>query len=193
MPRRPNGSRLSCSLRRPKTRIIAYRYAAAAAGWQLQALVRRRPLGPPDRLRNQLEPPDPFRPSRAVGTRRMTRIKEDAFRCGERHSQYHPRPPLTGLPDIGCDRLWLRRSILSTEPMWCRVEVEREKALLRLWPDVGPAHVTDGECRAVDEFAVEMELEDQRVTTRTATEPMPDELLSRRRRSLARCGNGHQR
>ena len=37
----PNGSRLSCSLRRPKTRIIAYRDAAAAAGWQLQALVRQ--------------------------------------------------------------------------------------------------------------------------------------------------------
>src|SRR5690349_18214016 len=76
--------------------------------------------------------------------------------------------------------------------MWCRVEVERQHSLLRLRPDVGAAHVADGECRAVDQFAVHMELEHQGVTTCAATKPMPDKFLSRRRPTLARYGNGHQ-
>src|SRR6266702_8303257 len=90
----------------------------------LQALVRSRSV-PPDGSRHQLKPPNPLRPSRAIGTRRMTRVQQHAFRSGERHAQHNRRLPPTRLPDIAGDRLGLKRSILTPEPMGCRVEVER--------------------------------------------------------------------
>ncbi len=148
---------------------------------------------PRHRSGDHFEPPDPLRPSRPIGTRCMTRVQQHAFRCGERHTQHHRRPARTGLPDIACDRFGLRRLVLNTEPMWCRGDVERQNALLWFWPDVGATHVADGECRAIDQFAVEVKLENQGVTARATTEPMPDELLSRRRRSLARYRTGYHR
>src|SRR5947207_12286756 len=99
---------------------------------------------PPDGPRDQLEPPDPLRPRRAIGTRRMTRVQQDAFRGGERDTQHHRRPPPIGLPDIAGDRLRLRRAILSTEQMCCGVEVTRQPALWFLRADVSGADVADG-------------------------------------------------
>jgi hypothetical protein len=139
---------------------------------------------PPDGSCDQLKPPNPLRPSRAIGTRRMTRVQQHAVRSGERHAQHHCRLPSTRLPDIAGDRLGLKRSILTTEPMGRRVEVERQYALLGLRTDVGATHLADGERRAVDHFAIGMKLENQRVSPRTATEPMPLDLRPRRRRSL---------
>src|SRR5437762_13981981 len=99
--------------------------------------VTQPPLGgvrsvPSDGSCDQLKPPNPLRPSRAIGTRRMTRVQQHAFRSGERHAQ-HPRhlPPIR-LPDITGDRLALKRAILSTEPMGWRGEVARPHALLGL-------------------------------------------------------------
>src|SRR5207245_10878600 len=103
------------------------------------------------------------------------------------------RSLLTRLPDGADDGLWFGRSILSTEPTWCRIESECEKALLWLRPDIGAAQAADRECRAVDQFAVDMKLENQRVAASARSEPMPDVLPPRRRRSLARYGNGHKR
>jgi len=114
----------------------------------------------------------------------MTRVQQHAFRSGERHAQHHRRLPPIRLPDIAGDRLGLKRSILTTEAMWCRVEVERQHALLGLRTDVGATHLADGERRAVGDFAIDMKLERQRVSTHTATEPMPDDLRPRRRRTL---------
>jgi len=151
--------------------------------------VTQPPLGgvrsvPSDGSCDQLKPPNPLRPSRAIETRRMTRVQQHAFRSGERHAQHHRRLPPIRLPDIAGDRLGLKRSILSTEPMGCRVEVERQHALLGLRTDVGATHLADGERRAVGDFAIDMKLERQRVSTHTATEPMPDDLRPRRRRTL---------
>jgi len=114
----------------------------------------------------------------------MTRVQQHAFRSRERHAQHHRRLPPIRLPDIAGDRLGLKRSILTTEPMGCRVEVEREHALLGLRTDVAATHLADGERRVVGDFAVDMKLERQRVSTHTATEPMPDDLRPRRRRTL---------
>jgi hypothetical protein len=139
---------------------------------------------PPDGSCDQHKPPNPLRPSRAIGTRRMTRVQEHAFRGGERHAQHHRRLPPTRLPDIAGDRLGVQRSVLTTEPMWCRVEVERQYALLGLRTDVAGTHLADGERRAVDHFAIGMKLENQGVSTGTAAEPMPDDLRPRRRRGL---------
>jgi len=66
----------------------------------------------------------------------MTRVEENAFRGGERHTQHDRRPPLTGLPDTAYDGLGFGRLILRTEPTRCRIESEGEKALLWLWLDV---------------------------------------------------------
>src|SRR5947208_15487014 len=109
----------------------------------------------------------------------MTRVQQDAFRGGERDTQHHRRPPPIGLPDIAGDRLRLRRAILSTEPMWCRIEVERQHVLLWLRPDVGATHVAGGEGGAVDQSGVDMKLEKPGVITRAATKPMPDQPLRR--------------
>jgi len=115
----------------------------------------------------------------------MTRVQQHAFRSRERHAQHHRRLPPIRLPDIAGDRLGLKRSILTTEPMGCRVEVECQHALLGLRTDVGATHPADGERRAVGDFAIDMKLERQRVSTHTATEPMPDDLRPRRRRTLS--------
>src|SRR5256885_10561752 len=125
---------------------------------------------PSDGSGDQLKPPNPLRPSRAIGTRRMTRVQQHAFRSGERHAQHHHRLPPICLPDTAGDRLGLNRSILSTEPMGCRVEGEREHSLLGLRTDVGATHLADGERRAVSDLAIHMTLERPRGSTRTGTE-----------------------
>ena len=148
---------------------------------------------PADGSCDQLKPPNPLRPSRAIGTGRMTRVQQHAFCGGKRHAQHHCRLPPTRLPDIAGDRLGLKRSILTTEAMGRRVEVERQYALLGLRTDVGATHLAEGERRAVDHCAIDMKLENQRISPRTAAEPMPDDLRPRRRRSLPRSPDGYQR
>ena len=114
----------------------------------------------------------------------MTGVQQHAVGSGERHAQHHGRLPPTGLPDVAGDRLGLKRPVLTPEPMGCRIEVERQHALLGFRTDVGATHLADGERRAVDHRAIDTKLENQGVSARTATEPMPDGLRPRRRQSL---------
>jgi hypothetical protein len=134
---------------------------------------------PPDRSCDQLKPPNPLRPGRAIGTRQMARVEENPFRSGERHAQHNPRRPPTSLPDSGADGLRVDRSILSTEPSRRRVKPKREEALLGLRLNVGTARVADRKCCAVDQVTVGMKLEHQGVAAGAGTEPMPDEGLLR--------------
>src|SRR5438270_10846405 len=70
---------------------------------------------PPDGPRDQLEPPDPLRPRRAIGTRRMTRVQKDAFRGGVRDTQHQRRPPTFGIPELAGEGLTLGRAVQRTD------------------------------------------------------------------------------
>jgi hypothetical protein len=122
----------------------------------------------------------------------MNCIEQNLLLGGERDAQPYRISFATSLPDVARDGLHSPRSVLGAKTPGLGVKSEPEHSLLRLRLDRGAASLANGERRAVEWPAVEMDFQDQGVAAGASTEPVPDDFVGRGSPRLARQWDGQQ-
>src|SRR6267143_378228 len=159
---------------------------------QLQALVGRRRTAPLHWACRVHETADPLRPRWGMGSSHVNHVEQNLKLSRERDAQADRVPFAPSLPDVASDGLDSGRFVLGPKAARRAVQSELEDSLLRLRRDLGAARLANGEGRAVDRLAVEMDLQNEGVAAHTAPEPVPDDFVPRGTLRLARDGHGHQ-
>src|SRR6267143_5095037 len=165
---------------------------AFASTRQLQALVGRCPIAPLHWARRDHETADALRPRWGMGSSHVNHVEQNPKLSGERDAQAYRVPFAPSLPDVASDGLDSGRFVLGPKAARLAVKSELEDSLLRLRRDLGAARLANGERRAVDRLAVEMDLQNEGVAARTTPEPVPDDFVPRGIPRLARDGYRHQ-